>query len=32
MADAKYKPRMQGLYEERYIKAMTEKFGYTNPM
>ncbi len=31
MAD-KYKPRMQGLYEERYIKAMTEKFGYTNPM
>ncbi len=32
MADAKYKPRMQKLYEERYIKAMTEKFGYTNPM
>ena len=32
MADAKYKPRMQGLYEERYIKAMTEKFGYTNSM
>ena len=27
-----YKPRMQGLYEERYIKAMIEKFGYTNPM
>ncbi len=26
------KPRMQKLYEERYIKAMTEKFGYTNAM
>lgn len=32
MADAKYTPRMKKLYEERYIKAMTEKFGYTNPM
>jgi large subunit ribosomal protein L5 len=32
MADATYKPRMQALYEERYIKAMTEKFGYTNAM
>ena len=32
MADAKYKPRMQKLYEERYVKAMTEKFGYTNAM
>ncbi len=32
MADASYKPRMQKLYEERYVKAMTEKFGYTNPM
>ncbi len=32
MADSKYKPRMQGIYEERIIKAMTEKFGYTNPM
>jgi large subunit ribosomal protein L5 len=32
MAESKYKPRMQKLYEERYIKAMTEKFGYTNPM
>ena len=28
----KYKPRMQKLYEERYVKAMTEQFGYTNPM
>ena len=26
------KPRMQKLYEERYVKAMTEKFGYTNAM
>jgi large subunit ribosomal protein L5 len=32
MADTKYKPRMQALYEERYVKAMTEKFGYKNPM
>jgi len=32
MADATYKPRMQKLYEERYVTAMTEKFGYTNPM
>ncbi len=27
-----YKPRMQKLYEERYVKAMTEQFGYKNPM
>ena len=26
------KPRMQGIYDERIVKAMTEKFGYTNPM
>ena len=32
MADTKYKPRMQGLYEARIVKAMTEKFGYKNPM
>ncbi len=32
MADSKYKPRMQGIYEERIVKAMTEKFGYKNPM
>jgi large subunit ribosomal protein L5 len=32
MAESKYKPRMQKLYEERYVKAMTEKFGYTNAM
>ena len=32
MAEQKYKPRMQALYEERYVKAMTEKFGYKNAM
>ncbi len=31
MAD-KYKARMQGNYEATIIKAMTEKFGYTNSM
>ena len=31
MAD-KYKARMQGIYEATIIKAMTEKFGYTNPL
>jgi len=31
MADA-YKPRMRKLYEDSIIKAMTEKFGYTNVM
>ena len=31
MADA-YKPRFQKLYEDRIIKAMTEKFGYKNVM
>ncbi len=28
MAD--YKPRMKAIYEDRIIKAMTEKFGYKN--
>ena len=32
MADAKYKARMQSIYEDKIIAAMTEKFGYTNPM
>ena len=32
MADAKYKPRLQKLYEERYVKAMIDRFGYANPM
>ncbi|MFN5758940.1 MAG: 50S ribosomal protein L5, partial [Sphingomonadaceae bacterium] len=31
MAD-KYKARMQGIYESTIIKAMTEKFGYTNSL
>ncbi len=31
MAD-KYKARMQGIYESQIIKAMTEKFGYTNSL
>ena len=31
MAD-KYKARMQGIYESKIVKAMTEKFGYTNPL
>jgi large subunit ribosomal protein L5 len=31
MAD-KYVPRMKALYEERYRQAMTEQFGYKNPM
>ena len=29
MAD-KYLPRMKSRYEEQIVKAMTEKFGYTN--
>ena len=32
MADQKAKPRMQKLYDESIRKAMTEQFGYTNPM
>src|SRR5215475_8074663 len=31
MADA-YKARLQKLYEDTIVKAMTEKFGYANPM
>jgi large subunit ribosomal protein L5 len=31
MADG-YTPRLKKLYEDSIIKAMTEKFGYTNPM
>ena len=31
MADA-YKPRMKAIYDDRIVKAMTEKFGYANPM
>ena len=36
MADANqkaaHKPRMKAIYEDRIIKAMTEKFGYKNVM
>ncbi|MDJ0277492.1 50S ribosomal protein L5 [Sphingomonas sp. 2R-10] len=31
MADA-YKPRMKAIYDDRIVKAMTEKFGYKNVM
>jgi large subunit ribosomal protein L5 len=30
MAEAKYMPRLKRDYDERIIKAMTEKFGYKN--
>ena len=35
MAEAnseRYTPRLKSDYEDRIVKAMTEKFGYTNPM
>ncbi len=32
MADASYKPRMKGIYDDTIIKAMTEKFGYKNAL
>lgn len=32
MADQKATPRMQKLYNESIRKAMTEQFGYSNPM
>ena len=32
MADAANKPRLKKLYEDSIVKAMTEKFGYTNVM
>jgi large subunit ribosomal protein L5 len=31
MADGN-KPRLQKLYDDKIVAAMTEKFGYTNPM
>jgi large subunit ribosomal protein L5 len=31
MADS-YVPRFKKLYDDKIVKAMTEKFGYTNPM
>ena len=32
MADAAYTPRLKSDYNDRIRAAMTEKFGYTNPM
>ena len=32
MAEQRVKPRMQKLYEEQVRAAMTEQFGYKNPM
>ncbi|QPQ54103.1 50S ribosomal protein L5 [Allosphingosinicella flava] len=32
MADKKYTPRLRKDYDERIVKAMTEKFGYKNRM
>lgn len=32
MADANYTPRLRKQYDETIVKAMTEKFGYTNRM
>lgn len=32
MADAKYTPRMKGIYDETIVKAMTDKFGYKNAL
>lgn len=32
MAETQYKARMQGIYDDKIIKAMTEKFGYKNVM
>ncbi|MBS0478712.1 MAG: 50S ribosomal protein L5 [Proteobacteria bacterium] len=29
-ADSKYTPRMKGIYDEKIVKAMTDKFGYKN--
>jgi large subunit ribosomal protein L5 len=32
MADKKYTPRMRTKYDEEIVKAMQEKFNYSNPM
>ena len=35
MAEAKagaYKPRMRGIYDDKIVKAMTDKFGYKNAL
>lgn len=31
-ADTKYTPRMKGIYDEKIVKAMTDKFGYKNAL
>ncbi len=31
-AEASYTPRMKGMYDEKIVKAMTDKFGYNNVM
>jgi len=31
-ADTKYTPRMKGVYDEKIVKAMTDKFGYKNAL
>jgi len=32
MADTHYKPRMKGIYDDKIVKAMTDKFGYKNAL
>jgi large subunit ribosomal protein L5 len=32
MADKSYKPRMKGIYDDKIVKAMTDKFGYKNAL
>ncbi|MBN8815328.1 MAG: 50S ribosomal protein L5 [Sphingomonas sp.] len=32
MADKAYKPRMKGIYDDKIVKAMTDKFGYKNAL
>jgi large subunit ribosomal protein L5 len=32
MADTAYKARMKAIYDDKIVKAMTEKFGYKNVM
>ena len=32
MADKSYTPRFKSLYDDKIVKAMTEKFGYKNAM
>jgi large subunit ribosomal protein L5 len=32
MAEKAYKPRMRGIYDDKIVKAMTDKFGYKNAL